>query len=47
VAAGRASINGIRLEPLEQTQALGRQLIELRTRISVEAIEALRQGGER
>jgi len=45
VAAGRASINGISLEPLEQTQALGRQLIELRTRITVEAIEALRQGG--
>lgn len=42
VAAGRASINGISLEPLEQTQELGRKLIEFRTRITVEAIEAIR-----
>lgn len=42
VAAGRASINGISLEPLEQTQELGRKLIEFRTQITVEAIEAIR-----
>ncbi len=42
VAAGRASINGISLEPLTETQELGRKLIEFRTQITVEAIEALR-----
>ena len=42
VKAGRASINGISLEPLSETQALGRKLIEFRTQITVEAIRALR-----
>lgn len=45
VAAGRATINGISLEPLAETQELGRKLIEFRTQITVDAIEALRQGG--
>ena len=44
VKAGRASINGISLEPLSQTQELGRKLIEFRTQITVEAIQALRAG---
>ncbi len=44
VKAGRASINGISLEPLSQTQELGRKLIEFRTGITVEAIQALRAG---
>jgi hypothetical protein len=44
VKAGRASINGISLEPLSQTQELGRKLIEFRTRITVDAIQALRAG---
>ena len=44
VDAGRASINGISLEPLSQTQALGRKLIEFRTAITVDAIQALRAG---
>ena len=42
VAAGRASINGISLEPLSETQALGRKLIEFRTQIVVDAIHAVR-----
>ena len=42
VAAGRASINGISLEPLEQTQELGRKIIEFRTKLTVDAIEAYR-----
>ena len=42
--AGRASINGISLEPLAETQELGRKLIEFRTQITVEAIRALRAG---
>ncbi len=42
VAAGRASINGISLEPLSQTQELGRKLIEFRTKLTVDAIQALR-----
>ncbi len=42
VAAGRASINGISLEPLSQTQELGRKLIQLRTQITLDAIQALR-----
>lgn len=45
VAAGGATINGVSLEPIEETQELGRKLIEFRTRITVEAIEALRAGG--
>ena len=44
VKAGRASINGISLEPLSQTQELGRKLIEFRTQITVAAIQALRAG---
>jgi creatinine amidohydrolase len=46
VAAGRASINGISLEPLAETQALGRKIIEFRTRLTVEAIEAYRAGAK-
>lgn len=42
VAAGRASINGISLEPLEQTQELGRKIIDFRTKLTVEAIQAAR-----
>ena len=42
VKAGRASINGISLEPLSETQELGRKLIEFRTKLTVEAIQALR-----
>jgi len=42
VEAGRASINGISLLPLSETQALGRMLINYRTRLTVDAIEALR-----
>lgn len=42
VAAGRASINGISLEPLEETQELGRKIIDFRTKITVEAIQAAR-----
>jgi creatinine amidohydrolase/Fe(II)-dependent formamide hydrolase-like protein len=44
VAAGGATINGVSLEPIEETQALGRKLIEFRTQITVEAIRALRAG---
>jgi creatinine amidohydrolase/Fe(II)-dependent formamide hydrolase-like protein len=44
VAAGRASINGISLEPLSETQALGRKVIEFRTQLTVDAIQALRAG---
>ena len=44
VAAGRASINGIPLEPLSDLQDLGRTLIEFRTRLTVEAIEVFRGG---
>jgi creatinine amidohydrolase/Fe(II)-dependent formamide hydrolase-like protein len=44
VEAGRASINGISLEPLSQTQELGRKLIAFRTELTVEAIQALRAG---
>lgn len=42
VKAGRATINGISLEPIAQTQALGRQLIEFRTSLTVDAIRTLR-----
>jgi creatinine amidohydrolase/Fe(II)-dependent formamide hydrolase-like protein len=42
VRAGRGSINGISLEPLAETQELGRKLIEYRTEITVDAIRALR-----
>jgi len=46
VQAGRASINGISLEPLSETQALGRTLIEFRTGLTVDAIRALRAGSQ-
>jgi len=39
VAAGRASINGVRLEPIEATQQLGRQVIEFRADAAVRAIQ--------
>ncbi len=42
VAEGLASINGISLEPLSGTQDLGRRVIEYRTGITVDAIEAFR-----
>ena len=42
VAAGRASINGIQLEPLSELQDLGRKIIEYRTALTVEAIAAFR-----
>ena len=42
VKAGRASINGISLEPLSETQELGRKLIDFPTAATVEAIRALR-----
>ena len=44
VEAGRASINGISLLPLSDTQALGKMVIDFRTRLTVEAIKALRDG---
>ena len=44
VKAGRASINGISLEPLSKTQELGRKLIEFRTKLTIEAIDAVRAG---
>ncbi|MBH16394.1 MAG: creatininase [Gemmatimonadetes bacterium] len=45
VEAGRATINGISLLPLSDTQSLGRMLINYRTRLTVDAIEALRADG--
>lgn len=42
VAAGRGTINGISLEPLAETQELGRKIIAYRTQLTVEAIEAFR-----
>lgn len=47
VAEGLASINGISLEPLSETQDLGRRVIEYRTDITVDAIEAFRAERER
>lgn len=44
VEAGRASINGISLLPLSDTQSLGRMVIDFRTRLTAEAIQALRDG---
>ncbi len=46
VEAGRASINGISLLPLSDTQSLGRMVIDFRTRLTVEAIQTLRVGPE-
>ncbi len=46
VEAGRASINGISLLPLSDTQSLGRMVIDFRTRLTVEAIRTLRVGPE-
>ena len=46
VEAGRASINGISLLPLSDTQSLGRMVIDFRTRLTVEAIKTLRVGPE-
>jgi creatinine amidohydrolase/Fe(II)-dependent formamide hydrolase-like protein len=42
VDAGLATINGVSLEPLAETQELGRKIIDFRTQITVDAIEALR-----
>ncbi len=49
VKAGRASINGVSITPKEETIELGRQLLEFRTRRTVEAIRAAiaAGGGER
>lgn len=44
VEADRASINGISLLPLSETQSLGRMLIGYRTRLTVDAIEVFRAG---
>ena len=46
VEGGRASINGISLLPLSDTQSLGRMVIDFRTRLTVEAIKTLRVGPE-
>ena len=46
VEVGRASINGISLLPLSDTQSLGRMVIDFRTRLTVEAIKTLRVGPE-
>tara|TARA_B100000686_G_scaffold96270_2_gene102949 strand:+ start:37752 stop:38657 length:906 start_codon:yes stop_codon:yes gene_type:complete len=46
VEAGRASINGISLLPLSDTQSLGRMVIDFRTRLTVEAIKTLWDGPE-
>ena len=43
VAAGRASINGISLEPLAETQERGRKIIAYRTQLTVEAFRAARR----
>lgn len=42
VDEGLASINGISLEPLSETQDLGRRVVAYRTDITVDAIEAFR-----
>ena len=44
VEADRASINGISLLPLSETQSLGRMLIGYRTRLTVDAIDVFRAG---
>lgn len=47
IAAGKASINGISLLPVEQTLEHGRRLIEFRTDVTVEAIRAARAAAAR
>ncbi|MEM6704067.1 MAG: creatininase family protein [Acidobacteriota bacterium] len=42
VAAGKASINGVSLEPLEKTREMGRRLIERRVEETVTAIRKAR-----
>ena len=42
VAAGKASINGLSLEPLERTVEIGRKLLQFRVDRTVEAIRAAR-----
>lgn len=44
--AGKASINGIDLEPVEETLEHGRRLIEFRTDVTVEAIRKAMAAGE-
>ncbi|NNK62369.1 MAG: creatininase family protein [Gemmatimonadetes bacterium] len=44
VAAGKASINGLSLEPLERTVEIGRKLLQFRVDRTVEAIRAAREG---
>ena len=45
IDAGKASINGISILPVEQTIEHGRKLIEFRTRVTVEAIRGVVAGG--
>lgn len=42
VKAGQDEINGVKFESLEWLQEIGRKVAELRTRLTVEAIEAFR-----
>ena len=44
VAAGKASINGLSLEPAERTIEIGRRLLQFRVDQTVEAIRAAREG---
>lgn len=47
VAAGKASINGLSIEPVDEVVAVGRQLLQYRIDRTVEAIRAARDGGPR
>src|SRR5690606_19654957 len=42
VAAGRASINGVSIANLAELQDLGRKIIDFRTKLTVDAIQAFR-----
>jgi creatinine amidohydrolase len=46
-AAGLASINGISIESLAETQELGRKVMEFRTKLTVDAIHAFRANANR
>jgi hypothetical protein len=37
--ANRATINGVSLLPMEKTIEMGKKIVELRTRLTVEAIQ--------
>jgi len=45
LSAGLASINGVDISDLAWTQELGRKLVAFRTKLTVDAIRALRSGG--